>query len=196
MRIICLVYEGDDKEQARQAVSMMHRQIRAPEDVRSVVGDGQPIEVLLRHAFEAWRQLDERGQRDTAVLLQHDCELRKDAVDYLRKTYMPGRVVTYLQENPYLINGHHAMRLDPAGLVLLPPRFFRQVQGREDEVLDFVHSTPGSKELAFGYVVAKEGIQAGALGSMIPYCRPLHVVNMAEVETTGDFLTANANIAQ
>ena len=191
MRIVCLVFSQIGSEVGKIASTMMQRQIRPPEEVRIVEGDSDsnPLVCLLREAFNVWRSLDESSQRDTCVLLQSDCEVRKDAVDYLRKTYVPGRIVTYLQQNPFLINGIHAMPLDPSGLVLLPPRFFRVTESEYEKLLEFVDTTPGCKATAFGYFVAERKLLAGTLGSTVPYCRPNTRWDMARVEITGDYLS-------
>ncbi len=190
MKIVCLVFSQIGSEEGKTASIMMSRQIRAPEEVHVVEGDSDPVSTLLAEAFRMWHTLTDSQQRDTAFLLQGQCEIRKDAVDYLRKTYVPSRIVTYLQQNPFLINGVHAMPLDPSGLVLLPPRFFRMASTKADELVTFIKSTPGSKSTAFGYFVAKHfGIPAGALGSVVPYCRPLKQWDMTLVEETGDYLS-------
>ncbi len=168
---------------------MLRRQIRAPEEIVVCEGSGSVLERMLSGAFERWSLLETRD-RDVCFLLVDGCVLRKDALDYLRKTYVPNRIATYNPENPFNMRGKHLKRLDPSGCVLLPSKFMRLNEGKKDELLDWMRRCEGSKGVALGYWCACQNIPAVYIGSTEVYCTSNTQVDMTEVDKAGDFISS------
>ncbi len=204
MKIIACVFEDISKN---SIISMLKRQIRAPEeilvcgkeDVRDrcagdtvvYMGDmgcESEMESVLRMAFKRWSSMDS-SERDVCFLLVGDCVLRKDAVDYLRKTYVPGRISTFSSENPYFMRDTHVRRLDPSGCVLISAKFMRSNEGRQDDLFRWISTCPGSKGVALGYWCAKQKIPALHIGATVVYCEPNNRVDMTLIDSTGDYIS-------
>ncbi len=169
-------------------VPVLKRQIRAPEEILVAEGEGSYISRMLSTVFNYWSNLSSK-ERDVCFLLVGGCSLRKDALDYLRKTYVPNRIATFSPENPFMMRGMHVKRIDPSGCVLLPSKFMRLNEGRKDELLDWIWRCEGSKGIALGYWCAKQNIPAVYIGSTEVYCTPNTSVDMTEVDKAGDYIS-------
>lgn len=204
MKLIACVYEDATKS---SMIPMLKRQIRAPEeilvcgmeDVRErCIGDTvmymgdmggeSEMESLLRMAFKRWTEMH-TSERDVCFLLVGDCVLRKDAIDYLRKTYVPGRVSTYSSDNPYFMRDTHVRRLDPSGCVLISAKFMRSNEARQYELFKWISSCPGSKGIALGYWCAKQKIPALHIGATVIYCEPNNRMDMTQIDLAGDYIS-------
>lgn len=207
MKIIACVHGAGDE--AVSLVASLHRQIRPPEEVIVTVPNttsGQPfaafskvssilateqapLVAVLGAAYAKWQTLTPAERYDTAFLLLHNTELRKDAVDYLRRTYVPGRVVTYHTEDPYQIAGYAVTRLEASGAVLVPSRVFEKLSVDWAEMYRKLLQLPGSKGVGFGWWCASKGVQCGAVGAAVRYARPFESLDIAQVDAAGDHIT-------
>ncbi len=207
MKIIACVYAAG--EPGVELVASLHRQIRPPEDVLVAIpntSNGEdlikysrvslveateqaPLVALLTLALNRWRTLSTAERYDTAFLFAHNVEVRKDAVDYLRKTYVPGRVVCFASENPYSIAGQNVTRLDATGVLLVPCRIMEKIDQDWADLSSKLISLPGYKGVGLGWWAASRGVQAGCVGAAIRYARPLEAFDMANVDLAGDHIT-------
>lgn len=207
MRIIACVHgDGDD---GVALVAAVHRQIRPPEEVIVVVSsessacdftnysrvtnvttDSRPVLVgLLEAAMHRMSSMSPAEKYETAFMLAERTELRKDATDYLRKTYMPGRIVCFHTENAYLIAERLATRLDPSGVVLVPCRVLERLVSEWQQFSGLLSDMQGSRGVGFGWWCASKGIQTGAIGAAVRYARPLDGLDMNMVEMAGDHIS-------
>lgn len=205
MKIVACVYEESGKE---SMIPVLRRQIRAPEEIL-VCGwgvedrctydntvymgkeeDGAcPMAALLRCAFERWERMESK-ERDVCFLFVGDCVLRKDATDYLRKTYVPGRVATFSGMNPYLIRNTYTRCLDPSECVLLSSKFMRMNEDKKDRLIQWIKDCQGSKGVALGYWCAKAYIPAVYIGATVQYCTPSSRPPHQDIEAAGDFISS------
>ncbi len=170
-----------------EAAPSVRRQIRAPEETVDV--GSTRMSVLLRAGLSRWAALEERERADTCVMAVAQSDLRRDAVDYLRKTYVPGRAVALYGQDPYYIGGVHCHRLDPSFCVLLSPRALRAITEEVLQRMAEVGELGGSEGVVLGWALASAGVKCGVLGASVQYARPLVMPTMAEVDVAGDYLS-------
>lgn len=208
MKIIACVHGAG--EELTALVAALHRQIRPPEEVlvslpntssgsevsqyskvtRVESTEDDPLVSILSLAIERLHQLTPAERYDAAfLLLSSRVELRKDAVDYLRRTYVPGRIVAYQTENPYSIGGLTVSRLDASGVVLVPCRVVEKLSQDWEEMSRKLRELPGYKGIGLGWWCARRQIPSGIVGSAVRYARSLDAFTMDDVERAGDHIT-------
>lgn len=153
------------------------------------VEGGCVMDSLLKCAFARWSEMGSK-ERDVCFLFVGDCVLRKDATDYLRKTYVPGRISTFSAVNPYFMRETHVRSLDPNECVLISSKFMRMMEDKQDALSKWIRGFNGSKNIAFGYWCAKAGITTTYVGATVQYCNSNSPPNHEEIETAGDFITS------
>ncbi len=165
----------------------VRRQLRAPEEV--LEASTERLSDLLEAGLARWGELTEKERADSCLLLVSDCDLRRDAVDYLRKTYVPGRVVTLYGQDALLVKGVHCFRLEASFCVMLSSRAVRAVGQETVAMMRSAAAEGGSEGLVLGWQLAGMGIKCGAVGASVQYARPLVNPTMAAVEAAGDYLS-------
>ncbi len=165
----------------------VRRQIRAPEEV--LEAPSERLSDLLEAGLRRWEELTEKERADSSLLLVSDCDMRRDAVDYLRKTYVPGRAVTLFGQDPLLVKGVHCCRMEASFCVMLSARAVRALGAETVAMMRSAAAESGSEGLILGWQLSGMGVKCGAVGASVQYARPLVNPTMAAVDAAGDYLS-------